>query len=124
MTAEEIAIAAAQAAVGKRANDVIVLKLRGLTIVTDFFVIASAEAAVQVRAVVEAIQERLHALGRRCLSREGWEDARWVLLDYGDVVVHVFRQPDREYYELERLWGDAERIDVPAVAEGLPQRSP
>lgn len=115
LTPKAIAIAAAEAAADKRALDVVVLDLNGLTIMTDFFVIASAETTVQVRAIAQAVHERLEELGKPYRRREGWDDARWVLLDYGDVIVHVFRQPDREYYDLERLWGDAPRLELPAA---------
>lgn len=77
---------------------------------TDYFVIVDAESEVQVRAIADGILEELQERGVRALRREGWQDARWVLLDYGDTVVHVFRTPDREYYDLERLWGDAPRL--------------
>ncbi len=76
---------------------------------TDYFVIASAATAIQVRAIATAIAERLEEQGRRWLRREGWEDARWLLLDYGDVMVHLFVEEARDYYDLERLWGDAPR---------------
>ncbi|MGI6083011.1 MAG: ribosome silencing factor [Limnochordia bacterium] len=91
-----------------RAKDVLVLELQDLTVITDFFVIASGgETALQVRAVAQAIIDDLEEDDIRYLRREGWEDARWVLLDYGSVVVHVFLDDQREYYQLERLWGDA-----------------
>jgi ribosome-associated protein len=105
-------VIAAQAADDKRARDIDILDLRGLTIMTDYFVLASAETAVQVRAITEGIAEALTAHEVSYARREGWDDARWVLLDYGDVVVHVFLQSEREYYDLERLWGDAPRLTV------------
>jgi len=100
---------AARAAADKRASNVLVLDLRELSTVTDFFVITDASTEVQVRAVTNGVMEALEAQGVKALRREGWGDARWVLLDYGDVVVHVFRTEEREYYDLERLWGDAPR---------------
>lgn len=87
-----------------------ILDLRDLSSVTDYFVIADASSEVQVRAVVDGIAEALGDQGVTPSRREGWSDARWVLLDYGDVVVHVFRSEEREYYDLERLWGDAPRF--------------
>lgn len=108
-TIEEIAEAAARAADDKRAENVVVLDLRGLSIMADYFVIAEGSSEVQVRAIAEGVREDLQQLGVGVLRREGWEDARWVLLDYGDVVVHIFQSDDREYYGLERLWGDAPR---------------
>lgn len=78
----------------------------------DYFVIADAATDVQVRAVTNGIREALEERGIPPIRREGWEDARWVLLDYGDVVIHVFRTEDRKYYDLERLWGDAPRLGL------------
>lgn len=94
----------------KRATDIEILDLRGLTVMTDYFVIASADTEVQVRAISSGIKEGLEELSVLHKRREGWDDARWVLLDYGDVVVHVFRHPEREFYDLVRLWGDADRL--------------
>ena len=72
-----------------------------------------------MRAITEGIQEALQAEGVVAYRREGWEDARWVLLDYGDAVVHIFRTEDREYYDLERLWGDAPRLILNETQEAL-----
>lgn len=110
ISAEEIALEAARAADDKRGMRTVVLDLRGISTVTDYFVIVDAPTEVQVRAITEGIQEKLEERGVKARRREGWEDARWVLLDYGDAVVHVFRTPEREYYDLERLWGDAPRL--------------
>jgi len=101
---------AAIAADDKRAEQVVVLDLKGISIMTDYFVIAGAPSEVQARAIAGGIEEALRERGVEARRREGLEDARWVLLDYGDVVVHVFRTEDREYYDLERLWGDAPRL--------------
>jgi len=109
-TPEQLALLAAKAADEKRARDIVILDLRGISIVTDYFVIADAETEVQVRAITNGILERLKERGIESVRREGWEDARWVLLDLGDAVVHVFRTEDREYYDLERLWGDAPKL--------------
>lgn len=80
--------------------------------IADYFVIASAETDIQVRALSNAISDALEEQDILYKRREGYEDARWVLLDYGDTVVHLFRQPERELYDLERLWGDAARLQV------------
>lgn len=109
-TPEQLALLAAKAADEKRARDIVILDLRGISIVTDYFVIADAETEVQVRAITNGILERLEERGMASARREGWEDARWVLLDLGSAVVHVFRTEDREYYDLERLWGDAPKL--------------
>lgn len=119
LTAEEIALAAARAASDKRGSGIVVLDLRQISVITDYFVIVDAGTEVQVRAIAEAIQEALVERGVTTLRREGWEDARWVLLDYGDVVVHVFRTEEREYYDLERLWGDAPRLVLDEEETGL-----
>lgn len=84
---------------------------------TDYFVIASAETVIQVRAIVEGITEALAAWDVLYSRREGLEDARWILLDFGDVVVHVLQQAEREYYDLERLWGDAPQLRVSQSGE-------
>ena len=117
MDARERAMVAAYAAEEHKAEAVAVLDLRELTLVTDYFVICTGETDVQIRAIVEAIEEAMHASGARLLRREGTEQARWVLLDYGDVVVHVFGPEERKYYRLERLWGRARvvRYGVPSA---------
>ncbi len=97
---------AAEAAEGKHAEEVVVLDLRGQTLVTDYFVICTGTSRVQIRAIVSGIIEALGDLSRGGIG-EGDEHAQWVLLDYGDVVVHVFGPEARSFYRLERLWGDA-----------------
>jgi ribosome-associated protein len=88
-----------------------------LLVITDVFVIASGTSRRHVVTLAEAVEERLKGLGRRPLRSEGLDDATWVLLDYGDIVVHVFDEPTRRYYDLERLWSDAPRTDFdPAAA--------
>jgi ribosome-associated protein len=104
------ALRAAEVAEAKRAEDVVVLDLRGQTLVTDYFVICTGTSRVQLRAILEAVADAL-ADARSRGVREGDEHAGWVLLDYGDVVVHVFAPDARAFYRLERLWADA-----PAVA--------
>lgn len=97
---------AADAAWAKHAQDVVVLDLRDQTLVTDYFVICTGTSRVQIRAITDGILESLRELSPHVL-REGDERAQWVLLDYGDVVVHVFGPEARAFYRLERLWGDA-----------------
>jgi ribosome-associated protein len=100
------ALRAAEVAEAKRAEDVVVLDLRGQTLVTDYFVICTGGSRVQLRAIREAVAEALQDAPRRGVP-EGDEAAGWVLLDYGDVVVHVFAPEARGFYRLERLWADA-----------------
>lgn len=103
----EVAVAAARAAAGKKAIDVRILEVRDLLVITDYFVICSGATDRQVRTIVQEVDKSIGDLGVKPIRREGERDLRWVLLDYGDVVVHVFVQSDRDFYELERLWADA-----------------
>ncbi len=100
------ALLAADAAESKLAGDVIVLDLQEHTPVTDYFVIVSGTTRVQIRAITEAVEEAMKEAGVPKPRAEGRDDGRWVLLDFGDVVVHVMNPREREYYNLERLWGD------------------
>ena len=100
---------AARVADQRQASDVLVLDLRGLSSLADFFVIGSGESTRQVQAIAEHVEEELGRAAARRPRREGGEGARWVLLDYGDVVVHIFHHADREFYRLEALWDRAPR---------------
>ncbi len=104
--------AAAAAAVGKKAHDPVALDLRSLAGVADYFLICSGASEVQVKAIAEAVEEMLHELGASPWHVEGLAGRRWVLLDYVEIVVHVFHEKTREYYLLERLWGDARKVDL------------
>jgi ribosome-associated protein len=103
----EVAIAAARAAAGKQGEDITVLDVRSVIVITDFFVIVSGGSARQVRTITESIEAALKELGVKPVRREGESEGRWVLLDYVDVVVHVFGEEEHRYYDLERLWKDA-----------------
>ncbi|MBI2911799.1 MAG: ribosome silencing factor [Chloroflexi bacterium] len=100
----ELARRAAEAAAEKQARDVVVLDLRGYATVADYFVICEADSDRQIRAICEELDLALGRLGSRLLRREGEPDSGWVLLDFGDLVVHVFSPELRAYYEIERLW--------------------
>jgi ribosome-associated protein len=102
-----MAIAAARAAADKNATDVVVLEVRDLIVITDYFVIASGTSDRQVRTITDEVERVLTGLGAKPIRREGQAGGRWVLLDFGDLVVHVFVDEERRYYELERLWKDA-----------------
>ena len=104
--------AAAQAAVAKKAVDPVGLDLRELDGVADYFLICSGSSEVQVKAIAEAVEERLGVHGLRPWHIEGLGGRRWVLLDYVELVVHVFHERTREYYLLERLWGDAHKVEL------------
>ncbi|MFH1842773.1 MAG: ribosome silencing factor [bacterium] len=97
----------------KRGEDVLLLDLRGRSDVCDFFIICSGNSDVQVKAISSAVRDGLFEQGQKPLSVEGQIEARWVLLDYVDVIIHVFQPEVRQYYLLERLWGDAPQLALP-----------
>jgi len=102
---------AVEAGLARKAEDLCVLDLRELTSFTDFFVIAHGTSSRQNAAIAEAVVAALKPAGLRPLSVEGRDSADWVLVDYGSIVVHVFSRAAREHYALEKLWGDAPRLD-------------
>jgi len=97
----------AQLALTKKAYDVLIMDLRKLTTITDYFVVCTADSDTQVKAVADAISEGMAKLGDRPWHEEGYTNRSWILLDFVDVVVHVFHKDVRKFYNLERLWGDA-----------------
>ena len=97
-----------KAAGDKKAGNIITMDMRKLMFSTDYFVICGAPAATQVRAIADNVEEELDKAGVHFDHMEGYHEGEWVLLDYGDVVVHIFKNENREYYALEKLWGDAE----------------
>ncbi|MBM7866873.1 ribosome silencing factor [Heliobacterium gestii] len=113
------AIAIAEAAADKKAYEITLLDLRGKSNVTDYFVLCNGNSTPQVQAICMNIEEKLKDYGRRTLRVEGYRDGRWVLMDYGDVVVHIFRPETRDHYALERLWGDAPKAVEPNFEEFL-----
>ena len=102
---------AVEAAQEKQALDVSVLNLSGSGAFADYFLLCSGSSQPQIQAIGKAVEERLHRAGRRVAHREGKSSAEWVLLDYGFFVVHIFSERARQYYDLERLWRNAERIE-------------
>ncbi|MBL7486624.1 ribosome silencing factor [Frankia sp. AgB1.9] len=109
--AVELALIAAQAAADKLAKDITVLDVSDRLALTDCFVLASADNERQVKAVVDEVEERLRLIGVKPLRREGEREGRWVLLDFVEIVVHVQRIEEREFYDLERLWKDCPQIE-------------
>ncbi len=104
---------AVQAAEDKKAEDVTVLDIREVSIIADFFVICSGRSKTQAQAIAENIQAKMEDAGWFVLRREGYREGSWVLLDYGDLIVHVFQDVERQFYKLERLWGDARVVEMP-----------
>jgi ribosome-associated protein len=109
----ERALECVRAALDRKAYDLVVLETGRLSSIADYFVICSGRSDTQVQAITEGVEGHLAASGTRPLSVEGLPHAQWVLIDYGDVVVHVFYVPVREFYDLERLWARAPRVELP-----------
>lgn len=110
LSIKDLALLAADTADAKKAEDIDVLNVKGLTVIADYFVICSANSDKQVKAVARAIEDKLAEKGIEPKRMAGMNDAKWVLIDYADVIIHVFKKREREYYDLERLWSDAEKI--------------
>nr|WP_120491218.1 ribosome silencing factor [Corynebacterium lactis] len=115
--AVELATIAAKAADRMKGEDVVVLDVSGPVVITDAFVLVSADNERLVNAIVDEIEDDLREAGAKPVRREGVREGRWALLDYGEIVVHVFRSEERDFYGLDRLWSDCPRIEV----EGLEQ---
>jgi len=110
MKTEEIIKTAIEIAEEKKAENIVTLDMRGLSSIADYFFFCSAENTRQVKAIVEAISERLKKCGQVVKRTEGLSELRWVVMDCGDVLLHIFLAEAREFYSLESLWGDAPRI--------------
>lgn len=109
---KELLQLAAQAADDKRAEELVALNMKGISLVSDYFLICHGNSDKQVQAIARAIKEAAEEQGHHVRRMEGFDEARWILVDLGDVVAHVFHKDERGYYNLERLWGDAPREDV------------
>ena len=115
-TAREQALIAAAAIDDKKGTDIVIQEVGQLLNVTDYFVICTAANNRRVEAIAEEVEERLRKeAGIKPIGREGFEDAKWVLLDYGSIVVHIFQPAERDYYRLEQLWDQAPTVDVAAA---------
>lgn len=95
----------------RKAFDIVKIDVQDKTSVTDYFIVASARSSVQVKALSEHVEEKLEKNGITVIRRDGVTDARWIILDYGDVMLHLFNDETRLFYHLERLWGEGEKID-------------
>lgn len=113
MTALEKAIVAAEAALEKKAYDLVVLQVEHLSSIADYFLVMTGRSDVQVQGIARGVEERMAREHVRPLSLEGFNHAHWIVLDYDDVVVHVFYEPTREFYRLEANWIDAKAIALP-----------
>ena len=112
-SAKELALLAARALADKKAKEIQALEIGDLTTLAEYFVIATGSSNTQINALVDNVEKVLHEeAGEEALHREGYRGGTWVLLDFSSVVVHVFTDEARKFYDLERLWGDAEVVDI------------
>jgi ribosome-associated protein len=108
---------AVKAADDKRAEDIVVLNMKGISLISDYFLICHGNSDKQVQAIAREMKEKSEELGFTVNRMEGFDEARWILVDLGDVVAHIFHKDERSYYNLERLWGDAPSVNVQSVLE-------
>ena len=112
LTAEDKVRLMAQTADAVKAEDIIALDVHELTIITDYFLICTGKSSIQIRAISDRIEEKLRNAGERKLRVEGRQEATWVLMDYGDVVVHIMAAEQRDFYRLEELWSEAPQLEL------------
>lgn len=112
MSKHELLKIAVKAADDKRAEDILALNMKGISLIADYFIICHGNSDKQVQAIAREMKEKAQESGYGVKRMEGFDEARWVLIDLGDVVAHVFHRDERSYYNLERLWGDAPLEDI------------
>ncbi len=112
-TSKDTALLCVKAALERKAYDLVLLDVSKLTSLADYFLICTGRSDTQVQAIAQSIEEILERAGERPLAVEGFQHGHWVVMDYGDVVVHVFFEPVRQFYDLERLWAKAPRVRLP-----------
>ena len=102
----------------KKALDIVALDVKGLTVITDYMIIASGRSSIQVRTLADEVEERMTEAGIEPIRKEGQQDGRWVVLDYGEALVHIFHTQEREFYRLDKLWeSDQNRVALPFVED-------
>ncbi|KGR74503.1 ribosome silencing factor [Ureibacillus sinduriensis] len=99
----------------KRAEDIVVLNMENISLLADYFLICNGNSDRQAQAIAREVQEKAQENGYEVKRIEGFDSARWILVDLGDIVVHIFHKDERAFYNLERLWGDAPQLDLPTV---------
>jgi ribosome-associated protein len=122
-SSREKAILCARVALDHKAIDLAILEVKKLSSFADYFVISSGSSDRQVQAIASHIVEKLGMQGLHPLGIEGKREGRWVLLDYGDVIIHIFYHPIREFYDLDRLWSDAPKVELPPVRKPRKSRT-
>jgi ribosome-associated protein len=110
ITPRQLALLAAETCDEKKAKDIVVLDVRKITSISDYFIVCSTSNERQARAIAESMRMKLKEMGRREMGVEGMEDGRWVLQDFGDIVLHIFHESQREFYDNEGLWADAKQV--------------
>lgn len=115
ITQKQIIETAVKALDSKRAENIQVIGIKDLTIIADCFIIANGTSTTQTKALADEVEYQLKEQGKMPLRTEGYHGANWIVLDYGDVVVHVFYKETRQFYDLERLWSDGENIDISSL---------
>ena len=116
-SSKEKALLCARALLDRKVIDLVILEVTNLSSFADYFLICSGNSDRQAQAIASHIEEKMSKQGIYPLGVEGKREGRWILLDYGDVIVHVFYQPAREFYDLERLWSEAPRVELPPVSK-------
>jgi len=112
MENQELLKIAVKAADDKRAEEILALNMTGISLIADYFIICHGNSDRQVQAIADEMKEKAEENGYRVKRMEGFDEARWILIDMGDVIAHVFHRDERSYYNLERLWGDAPLVDL------------
>ncbi|MBS4209043.1 ribosome silencing factor [Bacillus sp. FJAT-50079] len=112
MNTKELLKTVVKAADDKRAEDIVVLNMEGISLIADYFMICHGNSDKQVQAIARELREAAHEAGIEVKSMEGFDEAKWVLVDMGNIIAHIFHRDERSYYNLERLWGDAPIEDV------------
>ncbi|MEG6571874.1 ribosome silencing factor [[Clostridium] cellulosi] len=118
MTGKEILKEAVKILNGRKAEDIKAIDIAGISILADYFLIASGSSTTQVRALAEELEFKLSEIGVEPLRVEGMQSSTWIILDYGSVVIHIFHRDTRSFYNLERLWADGREVELSKVADG------
>jgi len=107
MESKETALLACKAIDDKKGRKIVLLELNGISLLTDYFIICNGNSRTQTQAIADNVEKEMKQVGLYQPRREGYAEGRWILLDYGTVIIHIFQEEEREFYHLERLWGDA-----------------
>ena len=119
LSSEKKALKIAEILSNKKAKDIELLDIKNVSLLSDYFVICSGSSATQVKALADEVEEKMLELGYEPSHKEGYSSASWILLDYSDVVVHIFHYEARSFYNLERLWSDAQYVDIEYITGEL-----